>query len=446
MTTNEIGDETARNSLENPDGPGRVMGIPVRYFAFPLAIVLIAALTDNLESEMMIGFAAVMVIGGVLHWVGDRIPVLREFGLPTVLCILLPAVLLMLGFLPASLAEVVTTFTVDIGFLDFYVGSLIAGSILGMPRQLLLKAGIRYAFPLVGMILSVFLLIGVLGAVLGFGVREAILFVAGPVMGGGVGAGAVPMSEMYAAQLGGSPADYMSTLVPAIVVANTLAIIVAGIYGGITRNGRQLFIGFNGEGNLVRAVGTAQELKVPPRPRLSSFRVLAVGLLVAGSLFLFGQLINSLVPEIHAYAWTILGAAAIKVFGLLPRDMEDAVSAWYGFVAEALTPALLVGISISYLDLSQLGGLLTDPVYLFLTVMAMLFATVLAGALGWLVRMYFVESSVSVGLGMTDMGGTGDVAVVSASNRFELMPFLQISSRLGGAGVLLLLSFLLPIL
>ena len=119
--------------------------------------------------------------------------------------------------------------------------------------------------------------------------------------------------------------------------------------------------------------------------------------------------------------------------------MENAVSDWFGFVSSALTSGLLVGVSLAYLDLTQLSVLLTDIRYLFLVLFTVVLASAFAGALGMLVKFYFIESSISVGLGMTDMGGTGDVAVVSASNRLELMPFLQVASRLGGAFVLLLL-------
>ncbi|MEQ3554003.1 2-hydroxycarboxylate transporter family protein [Pseudonocardia nematodicida] len=436
---------TAR--IEEPDDRYRILGLPLPWFAVLLVIVLAATVTGAAEPGMLVGFTTLVLIGGLLHWCGERVPVLRDFGLPTLLCILLPPILLVVGLVPAGIAEITTTFTVDSGFLDFYVGSLIAGSILGMPRALLVKAGVRYAFPLVGTIVIVFTLVALLGAALGFGLREALFFVAAPVIGGGLGAGAVPMSEMYAASMGGTAGDYMTLLVPAVVVANTFAIVLAGVLGGLTRGGRQLFRGFNGNGNLVRA-GAADmtRLQVPPRPTEAGFRILAVGLVVAGTLFVAGQLINSFVPAVHGYAWTILLAALLKIFDVLPEQVTDAVAGWYGFVAACLTPALLVGVGVAHVDLAQLGTLLTDPVYLGLTLMTVLVAALAAGAIGWLARLHFAETTVSVGLGMSDMGGTGDVAVVSAANRLELMPFLQISSRLGGALVLLVLSFLLPIL
>ena len=65
-------------------------------------------------------------------------------------------------------------------------------------------------------------------------------------MGGGIGARAIPMSEIYAAQTGGVSANYMSRLVPAIFVANMVCVIFAGVLNGLGRGRFASLTGFSG--------------------------------------------------------------------------------------------------------------------------------------------------------------------------------------------------------
>jgi malate:Na+ symporter len=67
-------------------------------------------------------------------------------------------------------------------------------------------------------------------------------------------------------------------------------------------------------------------------------------------------------------------------------------------------------------------------------------------ASGWIVgslmNMYQVETAL-VNACHSGLGGTGDVAILSAAERMEMMPFAQISTRIGGASMVVMAVFLL---
>lgn len=424
----------------------RIADMPALYFGALFLTLLVAALTGNLPDTMVVGFATTVVLGGLLMAIGNLVPVIRDYGLPTILCTFVPAIMIFLGVMPENVVDVVQNFLDGYGFLDFFVVAVIAGTILGMPRTLLVKAGPRFIVPLLGCITLTFVLIGGLAAITGYGFIQGILFVAAPIMAGGLGVGAVPMSEMYAAQTGTDPSNFMGDLMSALVIANIVCILVAGLYNGLGKSGKQWFVGFNGHGELMRIKGRSTELSLPPKKTAASFLSLGKGIAISGGLLVLGSLIAVYLPVLHPYAWTILAAALIKILGLFPKELEEASSEWGEMLTTYFIPALLVGVSITYVDIAEVITSLSDPIFMGLTVATVLISGLTAGTLGWLMKFNFVEASITPGLVMADTGGSGDVSVLSAANRIHLMPFAALTTRLGGAVTLFLTSLAVPFL
>ena len=50
---------------------------------------------------------------------------------------------------------------------------------------------------------------------------------------------------------------------------------------------------------------------------------------------------------------------------------------------------------------------------------------------GWL-KMYPIDTAIVTAC-HSGQGGTGDIAILTAANRMQLMPFAQIATRIGGA-------------
>ncbi|PKM70620.1 MAG: citrate:sodium symporter [Firmicutes bacterium HGW-Firmicutes-18] len=416
------------------------MGISLPVFGALTAVVLIGTYMGVLPKGMIGAFAIMMIIGAILNEIGTHLPIVRSYlGGGPIVIIFGSAALATYKVLPEATTEIIRNFMVGEGFLDFYIAALIAGSILGMNKQLLIRAAVRYLPAIIGGVLVALAAVGLVGALIGYGATEAILYIGVPIMGGGMGAGAVPLSNIFGEALSREPADVLSVMIPAVAMGNAMAIVAGGLLNRLGKKKPAL----TGEGELIIGSSNRQQQADIKETRAAiSLEMLGKGLLFAVTFFVLGRIIGKFVPSIHSYAWMIIAVAIAKVTGIVPAEYEESAYQWFQFIMKNLTPTLLVGIGVAYTNLQQVIDAFTLQ-YVLLVGVTVLGAIIGSGVVGRLVGFYPIESSITAGLCMANMGGTGDVAVLSAADRMDLMPFAQISSRIGGAFMLILASFLI---
>ena len=417
----------------------KIMGLSLPVYIIVATVVLFAAKIEILPDNMVGALAIMIVLGSIFNLMGSKIPIIRSYlGGGAVFCIFASSALATFGILPASVVENCKNFMNEVGFLDFYISALITGSILGMSRDLLKKAAVRFLpVSFISMACAI-LMSGVAGMVIGRGFSESILYIALPMMSGGMGAGVIPLSGIYASATGVESASIISKMIPASAIGNVLAIISAAL---IAKLGTKI-PAINGNGKLMEM---PEEKKTQKADGKIDLTIMGTGLLFAITFFVIGELINQIFPNIHAYAFMIIIVVICKIIGFIPEKYEYMAVQWGQFVMKNFTHALLAGIGIALLDLKVLGTALSVE-FLLICVVTIVTVAVVSGLLGKLVGFYPVESSITAGLCTNSMGGTGNIAVLSASDRMELIPFAQMATRLGGAMTLILASFLIRIL
>ncbi|MFC0469496.1 2-hydroxycarboxylate transporter family protein [Halalkalibacter kiskunsagensis] len=435
LTPKKIQKQT-QPSIPNQKQPLSLVGTPFPWFLIFAAISLTSMYTGSLPGGMIGSLIIMIVLGELLGWIGNHTPIVKSyFGGGAIIAIFGAAYMVYAGLLPETTITMITNFMQGGEFLNFYIAALITGSILGMNSKTLIQAGSRFILPLLASVTGAMLLAGIAGFLVGWDFLEAVLIIAVPIMGGGMGAGAVPMSQIYSELMGNDPGYYISLLVPALALGNVFAIIFASLLNvlgnkkpSLTGNG-QIMKGFSLEKD--------KELKL-------SLEKMGAGLLAALTFFVAGQILGMFIP-LHPYALMIVLVAVVKILNLLPKVVEEGANQWYQFVAKTWTFALLIGIGIAYTDLNAVIQALSLQ-YIVIVFSVVLGAVIGSAVVGRMVGLYPIESAITAGLCMANMGGTGDVAVLSAARRMELMPFAQISSRLGGALILLLAGILIPML
>lgn len=413
-----------------------IMGIPYPFFFIVTAVVLLATYFQVLPKGMVGALPLMMVLGAIFNEVGDRTPGIKDYlGGGPILIIFGSAALATYGVLPEPTVKIMSNFMKGESFLNFYIAALITGSILGMDRKLLIRASVRYLPVILGGVVAALLMTGVVGMLMGYGFKEAILYIAIPIMGGGMGAGAVPLSQIFGTSMNLDPAAMMSKMVPALALGNALSIVAAGLLDRLGKSRPSL----TGNGALMRK--ETSEVEEKETESSVDYQLMGIGLLMATTFFVLGSLLEKFIP-LHSYALMILSVAAVKALGILPRKYEIGAFQWFRFVMVSMTPALLVGIGVAYTDLNQVIDAFSIQ-YIILVAVTVIGAIIGSGLVGRLLGFYPIEAAITGGLCMANMGGTGDVAVLSAAKRMDLMPFAQISSRIGGAFMLILATALL---
>ena len=254
--------------------PLTFFNLPWYIFALVAVLVLGATYLGVLPTGMTGCFAFMIVLGTIFNWIGDHTPIIKSYlGGGAIVCIFGAGLLVYFHLIPDGtfalplkenfdlVKGINSFFKGDGGFLDWYIAALITGSILGMNRKLLVKAAARY-FPAIfgGLILAFGLCMGV-AALMGYPVINALLLVALPIMGGGMGAGATPLSRIFDANpdVAMNAQQAISIMSPAVAIGNAISIVLAGILV-------KVMVGkLNGKGSLMQTGAMdASELDISP--------------------------------------------------------------------------------------------------------------------------------------------------------------------------------------
>jgi malate:Na+ symporter len=405
------------------------------YLIIPIAlIVFFAAKHHDLSNDMIGGLAAMMVSGYMLREIGERTPILNRIGGSAIMCIFVPSMLVghHLVQLPTLIAITTTMKTSNLMYL--FLSCIIVGSILGVDRKLLIHGFGRIVIPLiVGTIVASACGVG-MGVLLGRPIGETFFFIVTPILSGGVAEGVLPLSIAYSEILGLPDTDILAKLFPAALIANLFAILSAGLLAQLA----QRYPSLTGNGNLIKGLDQSQFESVHSEP--IDYQLMGAGLLIICAFFTLGRLLSPMVG-MPGVVVMILSVVVFKFLGVLPREIDRGAYAMYQFMSKNLTPAVLVGVGMIYVPWDKLVESFTLDFVLICcsTVIGMVLSTFFtARAVG----AYPIECAV-VCATHSGLGGSGDIAILTAANRLNLMPFASMATRLGGVLMIVFSTYMM---
>ncbi len=423
----------------------KVFAIPLYLFLILAGLTWIANILNIIPSSMVGSIGMMFIIGIVMGEIGDRLPIWKDFiGGGTLLALLGGSLLVFFNLLSESSSTSIGELMKTTDFITFYAAVLITGSILSINRTVLLKSFLGYIpTVLAGLIgAAVFGIIG--GMIFGKSARDVLMFYFLPIMGPGTGAGAVPMSQIYEATGLGAASEFLSTAVPIL----TLGLVMSIILGAVMNKIGMLFPQFSGNGRLSKNETVQPDQEGQGKSDVSA-RSCASGFVLATGYYILGVIFSHIVPPIfgvtiHAFAYMVIFLALSNMMGLIPQSVKDGAKKLQGFFAGQFSWVIMVGVGVVYVSISDVLAVLTisNFIMVFLVILGAMIGTALMGKL---MGFFPVEAVITAALCMSNSGGAGDVAVLGAAHRMNLLSWSQISSRIGGGIMLIIASIIMSI-
>jgi len=411
----------------------RVGIIPLPVYLILLALFARFSLTGQINGEINMMIAALALGGFTCAAIGMHIPYLRGIGGAALVTIFLPSYLVDAHLLPATFVQHVTTFTNATNFIYLYIAAIVVGSILSMDRHGMIRSFVKIFGPLAAgsvVAMTVGTIVGWLG---GLGAWKSLFFVVIPVMAGGVGEGAIPLSVGYSEILSQNQGQVLAQILPLVFFGNLTAILISGILNNVGKRHPHL----TGNGKL--QPGTGNELVDPAKQQSTLAHSAAAGIdvgtvaaagMTAIAIYLVGVLVHSMIG-LPAPVGMLLIAVILKLTNIVPSEIEEGARVVFRFFVTAVTYPLLFATAVALTPWRELVSAL-HPANLITVIATVASLTATGYFVGAWLNMYPVDTAI-VNATHSGLGGTGDVMILTAAERMELMPFAQVATRIGGA-------------
>ncbi|WP_159869753.1 MULTISPECIES: 2-hydroxycarboxylate transporter family protein [unclassified Raoultella] len=417
--------------------------IPLPLFLLAGGLIALDCLGGKLPSDIVVMVATLAFFGFACGEFGKRLPVLGKLGAAAICATFIPSALVHYGLLPDVVVESTTKFYKSTNILYLYICCIIVGSIMSMNRTTLIQGFLRIFFPMLcGEVVGMLVGVGV-GTALGLEPFQVFFFIVLPIMAGGVGEGAIPLSIGYAALMHMDQGVALGRILPMVMLGSLTAIVISG---SLNQLGKR-FPHLTGEGQLMpnRSNETHHEsVGGESADGKTDVATLASGALLAVLLYMLGMLGQKMIGLPAPVGMLFLAVLLKLANGVSPR-LQEGSQVVYKFFRTAVTYPILFAVGVAITPWQELVNAFT--ITNLLVIISTVSALVATGFfVGKKIGMHPIDVAI-VSCCQSGQGGTGDVAILTSGNRMNLMPFAQIATRIGGAinvslGLLFLSHFL----